>query len=308
MRIGVFADIHAILATWNAVYRHMQKHELNGYWCLGDIVGRGFNPIGVTRVLMGLYNLQGEDNQTCRHNLAWVRGNHDQNISNGEIQQIGDRLIHYKPGHNGVGGRMNERDLKWDYHNLNQLAKHNDLLDWLRRMPAYALDILDNFFTGVHIIHGRFVYRDGQVQDDDCVWTYCKTDDDIRQQINDLSAYTNSQPRVILNAHTHIPLLALYDANSNDITHVPKANLFQGHTFDLQPHQTLIINPGSVSFPRHISPLRPTYVVMEFDPPSTVRVSFQQVSVPCQHLQIPADYDDHYKGELHQLCSQSSDS
>lgn len=296
MRICAFSDIHAILATWNAVYKHMQQHHSHGYWCLGDIVGRGYNAIGVAQALMGVYAIQEDDEDTRHHNRAWVRGNHDQNIFNREIMKVGGMFIHKDM-------RMNNRDVALDAQNLDHLVTRPQLLSWLSQMPHYALNVLDGFFAGVHVIHGRFIYKDDKIHADDCIWQGCKTDDHLREQVAHLAQYTHQTPRIILNAHTHHPSIGVYHADTGNITRVAQKDLFSPHTFELQPHQTLHINTGSVSFPRDVEPHCAMYVLLEFMPPHTVSVHFQPVPINLAELNIPNTYDDHYTGELNRLCS-----
>lgn len=44
MRIGIFSDVHANLAALETVVEEIQKHSVDKYICLGDVVGYGASP------------------------------------------------------------------------------------------------------------------------------------------------------------------------------------------------------------------------------------------------------------------------
>ena len=45
MRLGIFSDVHANLEALNAVLQAYQEYDIDAYYCGGDIVGYGPNPV-----------------------------------------------------------------------------------------------------------------------------------------------------------------------------------------------------------------------------------------------------------------------
>ncbi|GEM_PF-2508987 len=290
MEIVAFSDIHAVIATWEAVYVAMQRQNPDGYWCLGDIIGRGFQPIAVAQALKILYSQQDE-----WHQASWVRGNHDQNIFDNEARLIDEKLSH---------SRMNPTDTYWDEYNrqLIHAGERDDLLDWLRELPVYGQNLVPDIFAGVHTVHGRFILKDGQINGDDSIWEPTREDADIKAQINHLHQYNGVLPRVVINGHTHHAMIALYDCTTDSITHVPHDELAQGDKFDLTANKTLVVNVGSVSFPRGQSPKYAMYATLNFIEAHHVFAKINRVCLPKGTLNIPTDYDSEYTGDLEQLC------
>jgi predicted phosphodiesterase len=70
MRIAVLSDIHSNHLALRAVLDDSHKREIDQYWCLGDFVGYGPNPLETIKWLMGEF----EDFMGPEH---WVMGNHD---------------------------------------------------------------------------------------------------------------------------------------------------------------------------------------------------------------------------------------
>ncbi len=296
MKVALFSDVHAIPEIWDVIYAHMQTHHPDGYWCLGDIIGRGYNPIRMTQTLKLLY-----DSQPPEHQQAWVKGNHDLNITEGTFYVLDGKASNVM---------MNSRDLAIDIWHHQRLVNggRQDLLEWIAQLPVYAPNIIPDTFAGVHAVHGRFVMtHDGLVDKHESVWEPCKDDAHIHDQVQTLTTFQNGTvPRIILNGHTHIPMIALYDATTQL---VQRYNVTQAHTIHLGDKQTLVVNTGSVSFPRkdinfpNATPNCALYALLHFTSPDDVVVQFEYVRLPKDTLRIPHDYDEHYGGELKGLCS-----
>lgn len=118
MRLGIFSDVHANIEALSAVLEAIKVHEVDAYYCLGDVVGYGANPNEcIERV----------------KNIAKVTivGNHDA----------------------AVAGRM---DYSYYYEAARQaLDLHKSLvthenMDWLQSLP-YRHDLQDD---GVTLCHG----------------------------------------------------------------------------------------------------------------------------------------------------------
>lgn len=295
MKVGVFSDIHAILEVWEVLHDHMLRLLLDGYWCLGDIVGRGYSPIATAQILKMLY-----DDQPAIHQHAWVKGNHDHNVVDGTVHQMDGRITHEW---------MNPHDLMIDIAHRKQLVvgEREDLIEWIRQLPIYVANQWDDIFAGIHIVHGRFIVNSHGAVDEDSLWQRCETDEEIRQQVQDLAQFhQGKRPRLILNGHTHIPMIVIYDALTDAITH---HNLYEAHHITLSDHQTVLVNTGSVSFPRDRTGHPPravkcaSYATIHFHNQQELTIQFHHVTLPKGTLRIPSDYDETYGGELKGLCS-----
>jgi len=71
-KIAIISDVHGNLEALESILA--DAGEVDGIWCLGDIVGYGANPIECLKILMGL------DNLVC------VKGNHDATAYGWEIK------------------------------------------------------------------------------------------------------------------------------------------------------------------------------------------------------------------------------
>ena len=291
MRVMAFSDIHSVFDTWDAVYTHMMRQQPDAYWCVGDIVGRGYEPIMVAQSLKSLYM-----RQDATHRKAWVIGNHDHNVVYEQTIQIGDTIL--------PSARMNPTDVALDADNRlsMQAGERADLLTWLGGLPVYGQDIIPKILEGVHVVHGRFTIDGaGIINEEDCIWEYCKTDDDVRAQIDHLHRYNHQLPRVVINGHTHYPMIALYDATTGKITRVKEEELSHTHTFDLTANKTLVINTGSVSFPKEIHPKHAIYAMLNFGANYCVEAQIYQICLPKDGLNIPQGYNARFAHELRGL-------
>lgn len=73
MRIAVISDIHANWPALQVVTADARQHDVNAYWCLGDVVGRGPQPGRCWEHLAETLTLSP---------AAWVAGNHDWGVLN----------------------------------------------------------------------------------------------------------------------------------------------------------------------------------------------------------------------------------
>ncbi|MCP3899052.1 MAG: metallophosphoesterase family protein [Desulfobacteraceae bacterium] len=64
MKIAVFSDIHSCYSKMAAVFADMEKHQIDQYICLGDIIGYGDKPEETINLLI-------------EKNVISVRGNHE---------------------------------------------------------------------------------------------------------------------------------------------------------------------------------------------------------------------------------------
>ncbi|MDW8343068.1 MAG: metallophosphoesterase family protein [Verrucomicrobiae bacterium] len=79
MRYLVFGDIHANAVALDAVLAAADRHRVDAYLCVGDLVGYGPEPLECLARLWPLYRDQ---------RMAWVAGNHDR-VARGELAPSG---------------------------------------------------------------------------------------------------------------------------------------------------------------------------------------------------------------------------
>jgi len=52
MKIAVFSDIHSSYSKMATVFKDMEKHRIDKFICLGDIIGYGDKPEDTIKLLM----------------------------------------------------------------------------------------------------------------------------------------------------------------------------------------------------------------------------------------------------------------
>ncbi len=70
--IAILSDIHANLAALEAVLERCEALGVTEYWCLGDVIGYGPDPVAVTRLAMDRFSVSLLGN----HEEALVTGRH----------------------------------------------------------------------------------------------------------------------------------------------------------------------------------------------------------------------------------------
>lgn len=68
MRWGIFSDVHSNLEAFEAVIKAYKSQEIDGYLCVGDLVGYGANPVECIRMARDIARVT-------------VAGNHDWAVS-----------------------------------------------------------------------------------------------------------------------------------------------------------------------------------------------------------------------------------
>lgn len=79
MRYLVFGDVHGNAVALEAVLAAADRHRVDAYLCVGDLVGYGPEPLECLARLWPLYRDQ---------RMAWVAGNHDR-VARGELDPVG---------------------------------------------------------------------------------------------------------------------------------------------------------------------------------------------------------------------------
>lgn len=283
MRIAVLSDIHANNAALRAVLHDVDTQVVDAVWCLGDIVGRGFEPVDVAVKMRRLMKKQPDHIPS-----VWLVGNHEYMIL-GRIEPgfLEDTLP--ISGDNMDAVRMADE-------NRRELASRPELLNWLSSLPTYAQP-----FPGVYIAHAAYMLDEkGHVDVKRSYREYLLGDAAISRQITSLQKAADPAPRLIMTAHTHISSLWTMSRDEAE-PHAIKAHMTEQHTFDLNK-SIVYANPGSVGFPRKPD-VCPTYLILETaDNFASLQVEFRNVRYDGHAVIIPKNYPDVYRKEI-QKCT-----
>lgn len=281
MRIAVLSDTHANFASLKAVLADLKTQDVDSVWCLGDIVGRGFNPVDVAAQMHRLMKKQPTDNEIPR---VWLAGNHDYMV----LQRIETSFISNSlplNGNNAFAARMADV-------NRQNLQPRPDLLDWLASLPTYAQP-----FAGVYVAHAAYRLDDqGDVDDIRSYSEYLMEASAISRQITNLHQQAIPAPRLIMTGHTHISTLWAWQRDGGTPRKVEE-HTTKPHSFDLRT-TTVYANPGSVGFPRKTDKC-PTYLILETpDEFETLHIRFRQVRYDGAAVKFPKDYPEVYRKEI----------
>lgn len=241
MLIALISDIHANLQALMAVVKHARERNIDAFWCLGDVLGRGPAPFEVWDELTRFVK------PPC-----WVAGNHDWSIT-GIIQDDGD---FNNPG-DWIAIRRQIKDLQ-------NTGRHEEVVRTINEMP-----VLLSPLNGVYLAHASFGKFKRAEMHWDCVNHYLMDHDGLSAfdwamlSLGMLRSFVNAPfehsrykmenrtggwtvPRVLIVGHTHIrDLIWLRKGH-------PQEQVKVDQWYDLTPRAEIpvLINPGSVGFAR----------------------------------------------------------
>jgi predicted phosphodiesterase len=260
MRIALFSDIHAIHAALVAVYNDARQLGAECYWCLGDVVGYGPQPVVALDKLTEILN-SGRQKQ---FNLCLL-GNHDAGL-------ISDQLDGALRVNNSSIAELNLQ--KCAVHTLQThrtmiMAENPDYLKWIGSLQPEKVPL-----DGIYLAHG-FYAPDGRGR-----WLYgTSTEALIRNQFQNMinNATDPKTPfRMLVNGHYHVPYLSRYNLQQRTLTPM---NIWQEDWITIADlgREPVVINPGSICLPRNETPS--TYVLMDLaDDLESVRLQFRRVA------------------------------
>lgn len=249
MKVAVLSDIHANLAALQAVLKDIKRHNVDGLWVLGDIIGRGCNPLEVTAEMRLQFDEQSESHQQC-----WLGGNHERfvlgNFDYTDIPEYG----HIDAQGSATIAGDNKYAIKVALKHAELMENVDDLVQWLYKLPTYCEP-----FDGIHLVHAamRFDKATGEMEKTETYGTYLMDESSIKAQFSEVQAFMPDTPRLILGGHTHVS--GLWSWKDDEIS---SYDLEQSHHFKLD-EQILYANPGSVGFPR-VTDSCPSYLTLDF--------------------------------------------
>jgi predicted phosphodiesterase len=279
MRIAVISDIHANFYALLSVLDDMSYRNVDGIWCLGDIVGRGFQPTAVIGELMSLYN-----RQSPQHRRAWLAGNHDRLLL--DYATLGFM------GGEDAGSVTISGDNQFAIHtlqnNYNEIKNRLEMLTWLKHFPFYSQP-----HPAVYLAHAAYALDDdGNINEDDASRVYLIRDATITDMLSRMNGLKEIAAGLVMCGHTHISGAWRFSEGSAVRT--------DNTNFDLRG-ELVYINPGSVGFPRGEDTC-PTYVILTtHDDFATLAIEWVIAPYNTDEIEYPPDYPDVYRREI-QRC------
>jgi hypothetical protein len=300
-KIAVISDVHANKAALKAVMDDAAVQQVQRFWMLGDLAGRGCDPIGTVSTLRRLYNQQKNEDR-----VFWLTGNHDRNILNlwyraqgHEDTQLAGFLMDSESGSFVGSSTGDSRNTvlvdQWHYDLFTlSTSDRSDLLEWLDSLPSYCIAASDSPYAGIATVHAALQYTDGCLSDYGTYMAYLMGDRGsmspflIQRQFDDLG----DAVRLVLAGHTHMSGIWRADGDNGNAEAIPDG---EPVLLDLSAHR-YYINVGSVGFPRRHDTC-PTYYILTWDTAGVLAEKRYVRYVPdvskCSH-----DYPPEYRDEM----------
>jgi predicted phosphodiesterase len=282
MRIALISDIHANFSALHAVLSDVRRKRPDAYWCLGDIIGRGFEPVAVSRRMRELY-----DAQPPEHQAAWLKGNHEMLV----LEELSNA---FTSDGTPVSGHT-RITVEWAIRNREILTsigeEATELFDWLRGFP----NIRTTPFPNIYMAHGAYVIdgEQGVVDPTNAYFMYVRKPFDAELQLRTTSEHVGGGGGLILSGHSHMSQLYLWDGEHA----LEQPHHTEQLTFDLTS-QWVYANPGSVGFPRKPDTC-PTYMLLDFtDDFASVKVRTVTVRYDVGRIEFPYDSPERYRNEI----------
>lgn len=247
MLIALISDIHANYQALQEVIKHARANNAEAFWCLGDVFGRGPAPFDVWYELTNVTRPQ-----------YWVAGNHDWGLA-GIIEN------YFLPD-GSMGGDFGNRD-DW-----KAILLQRGFLTLFGQYDKIELEIKKKWrvmvspLEGVYLAHGSFGGLPEQTPMRwQCVTGYLDRIDWIQASWNNLRNFVTTSeqidgfeckthqwtpPRLMIVGHTHRRGLFRFQGNWYEENIEENRESPKQHKLRLSPETPVLINPGSVGFPR----------------------------------------------------------
>lgn len=290
MRIAVISDVHANLHALRAVLNDIERHKVDAVWCLGDMIGRGYEPVRCARMLIRLYRAQ-----SPVHQQAWLVGNHEKRLLNPNSGLLGMNTTTGADNVNMIRMILDHRERLFG----NDGTDNPDIKTWLQSLPTYR----EPLFGHVYLAHGFYgLSDDGLVDTENTYEAYPFDDANITDMLGRLLDLRGMTHGLVMTGHTHISRLLVWNTETRRAENITPHHGAHGHDFDLT-RQLVYVNVGSVGFPRARPPyddLCPTYVLLQSDDDTFnhVHLTYQRVEYKTPESDIPKWYPKAYQNEL----------
>lgn len=278
MKIAVLSDIHANKLALTAVLDDCNERGLKHFWCLGDMVGYGCDPIEPLMFVKRYVNMD-----------DWVMGNHDAMLADLVLPQDFEREpnvksldIETKGGQIRVRGQFqsiedwratNGTPIRALELNRKALDAHAEATQFWRsafaveRMNPRRKEINGREHVRVHASQhnyiGLYIYS----------W-YKEILLPNEFQALDENKGASQSPQTLWFGHTHVPTLVLGRHNIDGGYNADPVFIETGKTYPLGDSYAMI-NPGSVGQPRD-GDQRASYAILDTDSQAVtfIRVSY----------------------------------
>lgn len=252
MKIALLADIHGNNYALEAVLEKMKG--VDEFWFLGDLVGRGPDPVEPLRWL--LKNVNQEN---------WIPGNHEAILAK-QLRPLALQRVEFKTRLTIDKHREYPEVQEWITNKLLPCFKMNELIK-----------VSSNRIINTTTIISHASWEDPLgINNGSNGYTYAWGKETYKSEFKHLISqkYTN-QLVIKCFGHTHVPTL-ISATRDQDIYEAYFVKPFQ--TYPLSPDKLWLINPGSVGTPRDLD-TRASYAILELgvDEPS---VTFHRVRYP----------------------------
>lgn len=259
--MAILSDIHANLVALDRVLREAEKKEVDGFWCVGDVVGYGPRPLQCWQRLRELgIPVSG-----------WVAGNHDWGLV-GKLDARVFRLSLIGEGPDVLAGDFSDSAWRTILQQRKALRYPSSLLEHLESLP-----VLGSPVAGVYLTHGTFDKDPHR-----CVTLYSRAKSAAESsfqflqvewaRLHDPGAFPGLSreaaqswhtPRLLVVGHTHVPCVWQRSQGTRENGARWKRVMAEDlHQLDTQP---AFLSPGSVGFPRDSDPGLVSFAVLEWD-------------------------------------------
>jgi predicted phosphodiesterase len=267
MRVAVISDIHANELALDAVRIHADKHKVDQFWCLGDIIGYGPDPIA--SLMFTKQNIEADN---------WVMGNHEAMLADLILPQDDVLQIQRKDHSVEINTNAGTRRVRgiflsieeWEATNAHPIQaielNRKDLDEdanasqfWRSAFTVEQMEPVHKNLDGCEytLIHasqenfiGRYLYS----------WQHeilLPTEfENLQNQFQDQMC-----PQIQLFGHTHVPTLVHANLTENGIFNLEPIYISLAQPNELGDKLTLI-NPGSVGQPRDLD-RRAAYAILD---------------------------------------------
>lgn len=263
--IAIFSDTHSLLDSFNAMRADAIKAGATVFWNLGDSVGYYLEPVPVVEAVRQL--------MTDYPDSITLMGNHDAGLcnryialeDNGKVApfdvrmnqtvQFSDTANHLMAAFNM--NRFQEAALNILLAQQGAFRENEALYRWLDDRPLRA-----NPLEGFFLAHGKYTAK----TDSDSVWGYAtKSRFSARSELN--AMHEQVAPfRFLAVGHSHIAGVWQL-GNRKMFNPLLKQDMWETKLqFTNLRESPIIVNPGSISFPRETDqPNTASYVLMRVD-------------------------------------------
>jgi len=234
MRVAVLSDVHSNLPALSAVLEDA-KDRVDEYWFLGDAIGYGLQPV---ETLQALAEIISPENM--------VKGNHEAVY---EKEPLPDRDI--KLGFEGLLMMAHNRSLIRDAGNCILPSKEDDKKqrDGVNYYLVHSVE---------HIYNYVYYWDSPQVEK-------------VRARIAEVDfpkvkrsffAKKRIDVTLALIGHSHLPGVVYLDPGDDQFKKIKVRDGIFKHREDCKGSKMVILNPGSVGFPRDWIPY-PSYLILD---------------------------------------------